>query len=223
MTASPRPSFAWILSAAKVLIVVGVILGAVSARVVYSGEREIALSTAGLRAGDPHEAALHARRAAGFYAPGAPHVRVAYERLIALAVKAEQVGDVATALYAWEAVRSAALETRWIVTPHADDLARANASIARIQAAQERPLGTRTEPTAVIERAALEALSRDEAPRVPWVITLLIGLSSWVIGATWIVRRGVTPTGNVLWDRVRLPAAITIAGVIAWLLAIWQA
>lgn len=223
MTASQRPPFVWILTAAKVLVVTGVVLAAISARVVYSGEREIALSTAGLRAGDPHEAALHARRAAGFYAPGAPHVRVAYERLIALATKAEQVGDVSTALFAWEGVRISALETRWIVTPHEADLARANAAIARLQAAQSRPLGTRVEPVTVIERDALEALTRDEAPRVPWVVTLLIGLFSWVIGASLVVLRGVTSTGNVLWDRVRLPAALTIAGVIAWLLAIWQA
>lgn len=223
MSAPQRPSFAWILGAAKVLVVTGVVLAAVSARVVYSGEREIALSTAGLRAGDPHEAALHARRAAGFYAPGAPHVRVAYDRLIALATKAEQVGDIPTALFAWEGVRSAALETRWIVTPHEADLERANQAIARLQAAQERPLGTRVEPLPVIERDALAALTRDEAPRVLWVIALLNGLLAWVIGAALVVRRGVTPSGNVLWDRVRLPIALTIAGVAMWVLALLRA
>ncbi len=223
VTTAPRPTLTWILRVAKVLVVVGALLGAVSARVVIAGEREIALSTAALRAGDPHEAALHARRAAGFYAPGAPHVRVAYDRLIALATKAEQLGDTATALFAWQSVRSAAIETRWIVTPHEPDLVRANAAIARLQAAQERPLGTRVEPAAVIEREALEALQRDEAPHVPWVIALVIGFFSWVIGAIFVVRRGVTTTGTVLWDRVRFPVVLTIAGIALWLIAIWRA
>ncbi len=223
MTTAPRPTLLWILRLAKILVVIGALLGAVSARVVIAGEREIAQSTAALRAGDPHEAALHARRAAGFYAPGAPHVRVAYDRLIALATKAEQLGDTATALFAWQSIRSAALETRWIVTPHADDLDRANAAIARLQAAQDRPLTTRVEPVAVIERAALEALARDEAPHIPWVIALVIGFLSWTIGAITILRRGVTSTGTLLLDRVRLPIVLTAAGILLWLLAIWRA
>jgi hypothetical protein len=222
----PPPSasaVAWILRTAKVVLAIAVVVAAVSARVILAGEREIALSTAGLRAGDPHEAALHARRAAGYYAPGAPHVRVAYERLIALAVKAESVGDRATALFAWQGVRTAALETRWLVTPHEADLSRANANIARLEAAQERPPGTRVEPASVIERNELDALTRDEAPHVPWVVALVLSFVAWVAGAAIVVRRGVTMTGQIVWDRVRGPAALTAAGVLLWLVALWRA
>ncbi len=73
-----------------------------------SGEKEIALSTAALRAGDAHAAVEHARRAAGWYMPGAPHVRVAYERLLALGTAAEGLGDRDTALFAFRGVRTAA-------------------------------------------------------------------------------------------------------------------
>ena len=224
-TKSPRGAgaLAWILRVAKIAIVAGVIVGAVTARVIASGEREIALSTAALRAGDPHEAAVHARRAAGFYAPGAPHVRVAYERLIALATKAESRGDRKLAVFAWQGVRTAALETRWLVTPHAEDLERANAAIARLQATADRPPGTRTEPAAALERAELEALTRDEAPHVPWVVALVAGFLAWTIGAIVVVRRGVTTTGQLVWSRVRAPAVIAAAGVVVWLLAIWRA
>lgn len=223
MTAPAGPTIAWILRAAKIVFVAGAIVAAVTARVIVAGEREIALSTEALRAGDPHDAALHARRAAGYYAPGAPHVRVAYERLIALATKAESVGDKATALFAWQGVRTAAVETRWVVTPHEADLERANAAIARLQAAEERPLGTRAEPAKVIERDALAALSRDEAPRVPWVIVLVAGFLAWTIGAALLVRRGVTSTGQIVWSRTGAAIAITAAGVLAWLIAIWRA
>lgn len=224
-TNRPRAAgaLAWILRVAKIAIVAGAIVAAVTARVIASGEREIALSTAALRAGDPHTAAVHARRAAGFYAPGAPHVRVAYERLIALATKAESRGDRKLAVFAWQGVRTAAMETRWLVTPHAEDLERANAAIARLQATADRPLGTRVEPAAVLEREELLALTRDEAPHIPWVVAIVAGFLAWTIGAIVVVRRGVTTTGQLVWSRVRTPAVIAAAGVLVWLIAIWRA
>ncbi|MCC6553372.1 MAG: hypothetical protein IT372_10175 [Polyangiaceae bacterium] len=211
------------LGALRALAIAGVILGAASARVVIAGEREIAESTAALRRGDAHGAAVHARRAAGGYAPGAPHVRVAYERLIALATTAEGLGKAEIALLAWRGVRSAAIETRWIVTPHEDDLARANAAIARISAAAPRPPGTRTDPVAVALREHLEALARDEAPRTGWVAALVAGFAAWVAGAIWIVRRAVTVTGSWSFRRATPGVIVCAAGVAAWLLAIWRA
>lgn len=212
-----------VLGALRGLAVAGLVIGAASMRVVAAGEREIAESTAALRAGDAHAAALHARGAAGWYAPGAPHVRVAYERLVALAQAAEGLGEAETALFAWRAVRSAALETRWLVTPHEEDLARANAAIARISAAAPRPPGTRTEPAAAVERQHLELLARDEAPRVGWVVALVAAFVAWVAGAVWVVRGAVTVTGQWLWRRAAPGLAVCAVGVTVWLVSIWQA
>jgi hypothetical protein len=216
-------AIATFLGAFRGLAVTGLLLGAATLRVVTSGEREIAASTEGLRAGDAHAATEHARRAAGWYAPGAPHVRVAYERLIALATTAEGLGDREASLYAWRAVRTAAIETRWIVTPHAADLARANLAVARLEAAAPRPPGTRTEPPASVEREQLEALSRDEAPRTPWVDALVLAAVAWVGGAYAVVRRGITAGGQVSWGRAMPGIVVTAAGIALWLLAIWRA
>lgn len=206
-----------------VIAAVGLVFGAASLRVVGAGEREIAESTAALRAGDAHAAALHARRAAGWYAPGAPHVRVAYERLIALATRAEGLGDRELSLFAWNGVRTAAIETRWLVTPHEDDLELANRAIARISAAAPRPPGTQTEPVAVVERQQMEALLRDEMPRVPWVIVLVASFLAWVNGAIWLARRGVGVTGRVELRRAAPALLLLGLGIGAWLLSIWQA
>ena len=52
MTAPPQgTTIGWILRAAKIALVAGVVVAAVTARVVVAGEREIALSTAALRSG----------------------------------------------------------------------------------------------------------------------------------------------------------------------------
>ena len=216
-------AIATFLGAFRGLALTGLLLGAATLRVVTSGEREIAASTDGLRAGDPQRATEHARRAAGWYAPGAPHVRVAYERLLALATTAEGVGDREASLFAWRAVRTAAIETRWLVTPHAADLERANLAIARLEAAAPRPPGTRTDPPAQVEREQLEALSRDEAPRTPWVIALVLAAAAWIGGSILVVRRGITAGGQVSWARATPGIVVTAAGIALWLLAIWRA
>ena len=205
------------------IALVAVVTGAATARVVAAGEREIAQSTAALRAGDPHAAALHARRAAGWYAPGAPHVRVAYDRLIALATAAEGLGNREIALFAWNGVRTAAIETKWIVQPHAEDLERANRAIARISAATPLPLGANAEPAPVLERKYLETLARDEAPRTAWIAALVVAFAAWVGGAIHLGRRALTPSGRVLWGKA-LPGIVAIAlGALLWILAYWRA
>jgi len=202
---------------------VAAVTGAATARVIVAGEREIAKSTAALRAGNPHEAAVHARRAAGWYAPGAPHVRVAYDRLIALATAAEGLGNREIALLAWNGVRTAAIETKWIVQPHAEDLERANRAIARISAATPLPLGASAEPAPVIERKYLETLARDEAPRTGWIAALVASFAAWAGGAIHLARRALTPSGRVLWGKA-LPGIGAIAlGALVWILAYWQA
>jgi hypothetical protein len=205
------------------IALIAVVTGAATARVILAGEREIAHSTAALRAGDPHAAALHARRAAGWYAPGAPHVRVAYDRLSALATAAEGLGNRDIALFAWNGVRTAAIETKWIVQPHADDLERANRAIARISAATPLPLGANAEPAPVIERKYLETLARDEAPRTGWIAALVVAFAAWIGGAVHLARRALTPSGRVLWAKA-LPGIVAIAlGAAVWLLAYWRA
>jgi hypothetical protein len=205
------------------IALVAVVTGAATARVVAAGEREIAQSTAALRAGDPHAAALHARRAAGWYAPGAPHVRVAYDRLIALATAAEGLGNREIALFAWNGVRTAAIETKWIVQPHAEDLERANRAIARMSAATPLPLGASAEPAPVLERKYLETLARDEAPRTAWITALVVAFAAWVLGAIHLARRALTPSGRVLWGKA-LPGIVAIAlGALLWILAYWRA
>ncbi len=212
-----------LLAALWGLCAVALVVALATARVVLSGEREVAASTAALKAGDPHAAVEHARRAAGWYAPGAPHVRVAYERLLALGTTAEGLGDRDTALFAFRAVRTAALETRWLLTPHEEDLDRADRAIARLAADVPRPPGTRTDPKAVIEREQLEALARDESPRTGWVVLLVASAMAVAAGAVFIVRRAVTAEGH-LDTRRALPGILVAAGgALIWLLSVWRA
>ena len=212
-----------LLWALRALLLLGVVLGGATARVVWSGEQELAASTAGLQAGDPREASVRARRAAAWYVPGAPHVRVAYQRLEALARGAEAVGDRDEALFSWRALRSASLESRWLLTPHADALSRANGAIARLETLVPRPPNLRDLPPAELERRSRAALQEDLAPRAPWVLTLLLGSSLWLGGLIWVLRRGLDARGLPSWRR-SLPAMGAVAlGIGLWILALLRA
>jgi hypothetical protein len=176
-----------------------------------------------LQQADLHEAVTRARRAAGWYAPGAPHVRVAYERLVAIATAAEGRGDRELALFAWRGVRTAAIESRWIVTPHESDLERANRAIARIEAAAPRPPGTRTESPQRIEQLQITALLRDEAPHVPWVIALVVAFVAWAGGAAWSVRSAARAPEGRAFARARPGFVVAIAGITLWVIALFRA
>ncbi len=204
-------------------VAIGLGIGSITARVVWAGETEIAASTIALQQGDVREAATRARRAAGWYAPGAPHVRVAYQRLIAIATAAEGLGDREMALLAWRGVRTAAIETRWIVVPHAEDLDRANRAISRIQAAAPRPPGTRTEPAQRIEQRQMTALMRDEAPRVPWVIALVVAFGAWSGGGAWAVRKASRAAAGSIFLQARAGLLVAISGAALWVIALFRA
>jgi hypothetical protein len=105
--------------------------------VIARGEDEIARSTAALRAKDPTEAIGHARRALAWYVPLAPHVRVARERLVALAREAERRGQSEVALSAWRAVRQGARSARTAL-PSAD-ASTADEAIATLLARTDQP------------------------------------------------------------------------------------
>lgn len=199
--------------------IVVAVLGAATGRVVYSGDNELAASTAALDAGDPREAIVRARRAAGWYAPGAPHVRVAYERLAALARAAEEHKRDDLALMAWHAVRSASIETRWLVAPHADDRELAEREIARLQA----KVPGQVAPDATIAAAQLQKLRRHAPPQTPWVVALLMGFAMLAGGLGLAARQAADAGGRVVLARAKLGLAIAAAGAGLWLLALWQA
>jgi hypothetical protein len=203
--------------------IIGLLIGSITTRVIFAGEAEIAASTGALQKSDLREAATRARRAAGWYAPGAPHVRVAYERLVAIATAAEGHGDRELALLAWRGIRTAAIETRWIVTPHESDLDRANRAIARIEAAAPRPPGTRTDSPQRIEQRQISALLRDEAPRVPWVVALVVAFVTWAGGAAWGVRRAsLAPEGRA-FAQAKTGIFVALAGIAVWVAALFRA
>lgn len=203
----------------SVLAVVITVLGVATLRVVYSGEAELRASDAALDAGDAREAIVRARRAARWYAPGAPHVPVAYDRLIALAEASEANRHDDLALLAWRGVRVAVIETRWIVATHPEHLERANGEIARIVAKVPRA----AEPDPLIRAEELAKLRRHEPPRTLWVVSLALGFALLAAGLFVWGRQVAGAGGTMMWRSAKLGVLLSAAGAVLWLVAIWRA
>lgn len=215
---APPPSIRRQVFTCVALLVVA--LAAWTFRVVWGGEAELRRSDDALERGEVEEAVVHARRAASFYAPWAPHVSDAYRRMIALATAAEEHHRRDTATFAWRSVRQAALDTRWLMAPHAPDCERAEREVARLSA-----LGVHenVSPDPLIESRQLALLRHDDRPRVGWTLVLLLGMLTAGAGIFFASDAVAGSAGRLDLRQGKRPLLVAAVGVLAWLLAWWQA
>lgn len=212
----------WLRGIALGLLLAVLALAVLTARAVIEGKDEMRESDRAFNAGDLRGATAHARRAAVLYAPGAPHVSVAYARLTAIAIGSEAANNPEMAILAFSAVRGAALETRHVWIPYRAELERANLGLARLEARGQSPLVPVGTPEQIQQRALL-ALERDDAPRAPWVIGLLFGFALALSGLVVTVLRGVGMDGRLVPARARLGLALSLIGAACWTIAAYKA
>ena len=210
----------WLVALSRAAFFALLIGAAFSARVVLEGQSELAQSDAAFDQGDLERALDHARRSATLYAPGAPHVERAYARLYAIALGAEAAGKPKIAFLAWQAVRSAALESRHVFVAQSTELARANQNLARLQALSRAP--DDPEPSQNRGRA-LRRLTADEAPAPLWIAVLGIGFLLCLTGLALFAFRGLDRTGKLSLVRARLGLFLFVIGAACWTLAAYRA
>jgi hypothetical protein len=196
------------------------IFGVFSARVVLEGESELSASDAAFDRGELAGALDHARRGATLYAPGAPHVERAYERMNALALGAEAAGQPKIAFLAWQAMRSAALESRHVWLPRQAELERANQNLARLEALSRDSPGSDRGKT---QSQALTRLSADDAPDPAWIAVLGAGFLLSLAGLSLFAFRGLNRTGKLSFARARLGLLLFAIGAACWTLAAYKA
>jgi hypothetical protein len=220
-----------------IALAVCVCLGAVLSRVFWDGTSALsdgdvahARAEQARTAGDAtgareaeEEAITRWRRAARWYAPGAPHVDKAYARLAALAQAAEKAGERELALSAWRAVRSSSLATRSFYVPHEADLHGANAQIARLMAALEDPSVDPARDQAGRQAWHLALLERDEAPSVGFSILAILGFFTWVGGGFWFAWRGLTAEDKLDRRQASVAGVLVVIGLAVWMVSLYKA
>jgi hypothetical protein len=196
------------------------IVAALTGRVILEGQAELAASDTAFDAGDLRPALEHARRSATLYAPGAPHVERAYERLIAIALGAEAAGLPKTAFLAWQGVRSAALESRHVWVAHATELERANQNLSRLEALAR---GSGDTEQGKVQQQALARLDSDSAPAPGWIAVLGTGFLLALAGLALFAFQGLDKAGKVSVRRAQLGLALFAIGAACWTLAAYKA
>lgn len=188
----------------KILIpaIVVAVLAALSIRVVVAGRGALADGDDWMLRGKPIEAIGAYETAARWYLPFAPHVDDAYAKLRALAGDK----DPEVQLAAWRAIRSAAHATAGLWTPHAGDLADADAAIAKLEARE--PGAAVAGPTTDAREAWYkDRLARATRPGRGPAILAAFGVLVWLAGAIALARAS---SGKLL------RAGVMLAGLVCW-------
>ena len=196
----------------RALVIVAIVLGALGAlaiRVVVEGRTAVSAGDDWALRGKPLEAIASYETAARWYLPLAPHVDAAYAKLRGLGGDKDPV----VALAAWRGIRSAARATTGLWTPHAGDLADADAAIARAEARD--PLAATAGPTTAAREAWYAGrLARDDRPGRGAAALAALGILVWIGGASALARAS---SGKLL------RAAVMLAGLVCWAAGLYNA
>ena len=198
---------------------IGVVVGAVLAfDVISRGEREMEQSDQSFDRGDLVASLVHARRAAALYVPGAPHVKAAYARLIAIATGSESTGRLEMARRAWGAVRGSVLETQSSGERHY--LESATNRLAVLYApSKEGLMGS----SGADQPGSLEAEPEQLGPRWFSAAALVIGLLATALGLAALARFGLDSEGQPRWREAGWALILLMVGVACWTLVVFRA
>lgn len=212
-----------VLAALGFTLAMALPFGAAAARAIVDGRTELAACDAALVAGDVAGATVHARRAAGWYVPGAAHVETAYARLRTIGLEAEARGDRDAALFAWRSIRAASLGTAFAIEPHRAARAFADRRVAELSAeAPASPVQRDARPDDLL-RAHLADLAREPGPRPAWTTLAALGLAAFAVGAVAAVRRGLGRDGGIDLRAAKAPLALALVGAAAWVVGLFRA
>jgi hypothetical protein len=205
-------------NALRVLLVLAVMLGAFTVRVVTSAKAELEVADRRRASGEMEAAIVHYRRAARWYAPFSPlHVHALHE-LASIAADAEYRGDVELALSGYRAIRSSILATRSLYVPEQARLNAANKRIAVLMSGLPAPPMDAGKSREQLEREHLVLLQANPDPKVGWTLVLLLGFVAWVSGAFLFTLRAIDEEDRFVRREALRWGSVIVLGFAAFVL-----
>lgn len=179
-------------------------------RVAWEGRVELRAAGEAADHGDIDGQIVHLGRALRWRLPigGVEHEAAA--ELVAIAERAEQDGDLATALAAARELRSALLGSRDLAVPQADALADADARIARLMALSSRD-------GVVDEAAQLRRLQGASASSPARASVAALAFVGWAVASFAFLRRGIDGKGRFQQPAATRLGVLVLAALLAWL------
>ena len=190
--------------------------------VIERGTEQLKAARAYAAAGKLDQAIVSARRAATWYAPGAPHVTKAYAKLISLGRLAESRGDRKTALFAYRSLRSAAMTSRSWFIPHERELRAANHAIARLSSRTPPPIGASMQEPKRIEQSLLASYDAPPPTNPSWIAIMLTSAAVSSVGLLYAGWKGLQDS-RIHRKKLLLGAAVFLFGLAGWVVAVWFA
>jgi hypothetical protein len=206
----------------RIVVIAAVVLalfGALALRVVLEGRSALATGDDWLSRGKTADATRAFEASARWYLPLAPHVDEAYARLRDLTKST----DPHVALRAWRAIRSAARATRSLWTPHSDDLAAADAAIAKLAANDPQAAPVENDSAAAREAWHQARLARDPRPSLGAALLAGLGIVLWIGGAVVLARRGITAAGQLVRRPALIGGIMIVVGLVCWFAGLYNA
>jgi hypothetical protein len=193
---------------ALVALLVATVVGIVTAREWAIGRDAVLAADAAAAKSDWPEAITQARAAAEALAPGSPWPLRGWRRLEAVGHDAEARGDDPTALAAYSAMRTAAMETRAPGSGSDDWRSKAEQSLARVSGSQ-KTLGPH-----VSSESMLDALRTSETPSTARMTALSVASLAILGGLVWLVLSGDRAVGARVAKGVVAAAFVVYAVVV---------
>lgn len=181
------------------------VLGAAAARETAIGRDSVAAADAAAAKSDWPEAIARARAAAEALVPGSPWPERGFRRLEGLGHDAEARGDDPTALLAYGAMRTAALETRAVGSRTAHWQLAAEEGLARVAASSKETAGAR-----LSAESMLTALRDETAPSTGPFAVLAAASVAMISGL------GVLAVGAARGPGARVAKGVVAAGFVAY-------
>lgn len=222
------------------LIVLCVVLAAAWLRQRQLGDEALHRAQQALQAAEAHPTAAptgavsapmlehleQLRFALGAYVPGGATSRTAADRLWAIAQRAHEQGDRATALAALRRLRGGLRAIRWLGQPHADLVAPTDALLAELTAEEQLAQGDagtiRGRDLAQLTADHAHLLALDPLPSPARSLAVVLSFIGWLGGAALTIRRGFTPDLRARRRPLLAWGLATAAAFVLWLLALSQ-
>ncbi len=202
---------------ALALAAIALVLAVAATRAVWRGGQALARGDAAAARGDRPEAIAAWRTAARWYVPGLGASAAALGRLEQTAEAAEAAGDRALALDAWQAIRTSVRSIAGLTRPFADRLARADARIAALLAAEPLPALGASADREGYYRALLAGAPTSSRSML---VLAALGLATWIVGGVALIRGGVTADGRLARGPALRALVTIVVGAALWLVGV---
>jgi hypothetical protein len=181
------------------------VLGIAAARELSIGRDAVAAADAAASRSDWPEAIGRARAAAEALVPGSPWPERGLRKLSAIGHDAEARGDDPTALLAYGAMRTAALETRGVGSESPRWRLAAEEGLSRVAASSKDTSVPRTSIDSM-----LAALRNDSAPATGWIAALAVSAAAMIAGLARLAVAGMDGRG------ARMAQGVVAAGFVGY-------